>query len=96
MLHQRKTPINHFTVIPEYIHGTQGAISKELIKKAFEKTGVYPVKWTVFTKEDFAPSKVSYSIAHVPDDFPDDFCKGIHDCIRIYGDLVCPQLLLRR
>ncbi|KAF8148035.1 hypothetical protein B0H34DRAFT_679959 [Crassisporium funariophilum] len=65
--------INRFTVIPAYVWGTRAAMTKELITKAFEHTGLYPVRCTVFSKEDFAPSKVSSSIAHVPDDFPLDF-----------------------
>ena len=48
-------------------------MNKELIAKAFKKTGLYPVRHTVFTKEDFALSKASSSIAHVPDDFPAEF-----------------------
>jgi hypothetical protein len=64
-------PINCFTLIPEYIRGTRGAMTKELIMKAFERTGLYPVNRTVFQPEDFAPSKASSSIAHVPDSFPD-------------------------
>jgi len=47
-------------------------MTKELIKVAFEKTGIYPINRQVFEPEDFAPSKVSSSIAHVPDTFPDD------------------------
>ena len=64
-------PINRFTLIPEYIKGTRGAMTKELIIKAFERTGLYPVNRTVFQSEDFAPSKASSSVAHVPDSFPD-------------------------
>ena len=65
-------PINRFTLIPEYIKGTRGAMTKELIKKAFERTGLYPVNRNVFQPEDFAPSKASSSVAHVPDSFPYD------------------------
>ena len=70
---KKKTPINRFTVIPEYVQGTQGAMSVDLIAKAFEKTGIYPVTRTVFTNKDFAPSKVSSSQVHVPDSFPAKF-----------------------
>jgi hypothetical protein len=44
-----------------------------LIAKSFEKTGLYPVNCSVFTPDDFAPSKASSSIAYVPETFPDDF-----------------------
>ena len=65
-------PINRFTLIPEYIKGTRGVMTKELIMKAFERTGLYPVNRKVFQPEDFAPSKASSSVAHVPDSFPED------------------------
>jgi hypothetical protein len=70
---KKKTPINRFTVIPAYVRGTRAAITKELIQKAFKKTGIYPVNRAVFQPEDFAPSKASSSAAaHVPDSFPAD------------------------
>jgi hypothetical protein len=64
------TQINHFTTIPAYICGTHKAMSKNLITKAFEKTGLYPVNHKVFQPQDFAPSRVSSTIAHVPKLFP--------------------------
>ena len=65
--------INWFTVIPAYIHATQSVMTPNLIAKAFEKTGLYPVNRSVFTLEDFAPSKASSMIAYVPNTFPDTF-----------------------
>ena len=70
---KRGEAINRFNVIPAYIHGTQAALTKDLIAKSFEKTGLYPVNRSVFTPDDFAPSKASSSIAYVPETFPDDF-----------------------
>ena len=67
---KKKTPINRFMVIPAYIHGTQVAMTQELIKKAFEKFGIYSVNCSVFQPEDFAPSKASLPVAHVPNSFP--------------------------
>src|SRR6266704_6813228 len=64
---QQNKPINHFTVIPAYVQSTCEVFTKELIAKAFKKTGLYPVDRTVFQPQDFAPSKVSSSIAHVPE-----------------------------
>ena len=64
--------INRYNVIPLYVRGTQGAMTKELIKVAFEKTGIYPINRQVFELEDFAPSKALSSTAHVPDTFPDN------------------------
>ena len=66
-------PINRFTVIPAYIQATRSVMTPDLIAKAFEKTGLYPVNRSVFTPEDFAPSKASSTIAHVPKTFPDAF-----------------------
>ena len=57
-------------IIPAYINGTCKVITKELIARAFEKTGLYPVNHNVFMLEDFALSKASSTTAHVPDSFP--------------------------
>lgn len=66
-------PMNRLTVIPAYVEGTREAMTKGLIMKAFQKTGLYPVNRWVFTEEDFAPSRASSTVAHVPDSFPADF-----------------------
>jgi hypothetical protein len=65
--------INRFTVIPAYVHATRHMMTPNLIAKAFEKTGIYPVNRSVFMLEDFRPSKASLMIAYVPDTFPDAF-----------------------
>jgi hypothetical protein len=66
-------PINCFTVIPAYIQATRSVMTPDLIAKAFKKTGLYPVNRSIFTPEDFVPSKASLTIAHVPKTFPDTF-----------------------
>ena len=66
-------PMNRLTVIPAYIQSTRDVMTKELIKKAFEKTGLHPVNRQIFAEEDFAPSKASSTVAHVPSSFPADF-----------------------
>ena len=48
-------------------------MTPNLIAKAFKKTGIYPVNWSVFMLEDFGPSKESLMIAYVPNTFPDAF-----------------------
>ena len=48
-------------------------MTRQIIAKAFEKTGLYPVNRAVFTPEDFAPSKASSTIAYVPETFPGAF-----------------------
>jgi hypothetical protein len=69
----RGVSIDRFTVIPTYIQAMWSIMTPHLIAKAFEKTGLYPVNRSVFTPEDFAPSKASSTIAYVPETFPDDF-----------------------
>ena len=69
----RGVSIDRFTVIPTYIQAMWSVMTPHLIAKAFEKTGLYPVNRSVFTPEDFAPSKASSTIAYVPETFPDDF-----------------------
>ena len=48
-------------------------MTPNLIAKAFEKMGIYPVNRSVFTPEDFRPSKASSTIAYVPNTFLDAF-----------------------
>jgi len=69
----RSILINRFTVIPTYIQATRSAMTPQLIAKAFEKTGLYPVDCSVFTSEDFAPSKASSTITYVPETFLNTF-----------------------
>ena len=67
-----RVTINRYNVIPLYVCSTQAAMTKDLIRAAFRETGIYPLDCSVFKPEDFAPSKASSSITHVPDTFPDD------------------------
>ena len=48
-------------------------MTPNLIAKAFEKMGIYPVNRSVFMPEDFRPSKASSTIAYVPNTFLDAF-----------------------
>jgi hypothetical protein len=66
----RNFPINRYTVIPEYLKARSRCIKQQLIQSAFKKTGIYPFNPDVFTDEDFAPSNVTSSKAHVPESFP--------------------------
>ena len=70
---EKGMPMNCLTVIPAYIQSTCSAMTKDLIAKAFEKTGLYPVNCQIFTEENFAPSKASSTIAHIPSSFSADF-----------------------
>ncbi|KAH9033071.1 hypothetical protein EDB85DRAFT_1890357 [Lactarius pseudohatsudake] len=53
--------------------GAQDALTKNPIASAFKKIGIYPINCRVFSEQDFAPSKVSSTITHVPGSFPSDF-----------------------
>ncbi|KIL58603.1 hypothetical protein M378DRAFT_86304 [Amanita muscaria Koide BX008] len=64
--------ISRYNVVPEYLEVRKKAVTKDLIRTAFVKTGIYPVNRNVFSEEDFAPSMASSSCAHVPASFPDD------------------------
>jgi len=70
---QERVTIDRYNVIPLYVNGTREVMTKELVQKAFEKTGLYPVNCNVFTDEDFAPSQASSTVAHVPPSYPLDF-----------------------
>jgi hypothetical protein len=88
---EKGMPMNRLTVIPAYIQSTRSAMTKDLIAKAFEKTGLYPVNRQIFTEEDFAPSKASSTIAHVPSSFPADFpssdpAEASHDDTQLESD----------
>lgn len=64
--------MNRYNVIQNYLKVRSKYMSAALMKSAFKKTGLYPVNRTVFTEEDFAPSKASSTTAWTPDSFPDD------------------------
>lgn len=63
--------INRYTLIPEYMH-IRRQLKPDLIKKAFAKTGLYPVNVNTFTNADFAPSKASSTKLHTPANYPDE------------------------
>lgn len=63
--------INRYTLIPQYMH-IRRQLKPELIRKAFEKTGIYPVNVNIFTDADFAPSKASSTKLHTPENFPNE------------------------
>ncbi|KAG2017412.1 hypothetical protein CC2G_015303 [Coprinopsis cinerea AmutBmut pab1-1] len=69
----RKRHIDRHNVIDEYLKVRSQCINSDLIKKAFEKTGIFPFNPNVFTDEDFAPSRNTSTRAHVPASFPPEF-----------------------
>lgn len=64
--------INRFTIIPAYLKGTRDVLTKPHIASAFKKTGLYPLNRMVFSEADFAPSRATSTVAHVPASFPSD------------------------
>ncbi|KAJ2919050.1 hypothetical protein MD484_g1314, partial [Candolleomyces efflorescens] len=66
----KRRSIDRYNVIHEYMHVRKECMSPELIKKSFEKTGIYPFNPKIFPPESFAPSKIYSCKAHVPESFP--------------------------
>ena len=61
--------IDRYNIVHEYVK-IRGVITPDLIRKSFEKTGIYPFNPAIFTDADYAPSMASSTIAHVPSSFP--------------------------
>jgi hypothetical protein len=64
--------INRYNVIQNYLQVREKYMTEHLIKTGSKKTGIYPINPNVFTKEDFAPSKASSTIAWAPSSYPAD------------------------
>lgn len=65
-------PICRTTVIREYMIVCAKSMLPETVLIAFRKSGLNPLDRTVFTEDDFAPSKASSTLAHVPHGYPAD------------------------
>jgi len=61
--------IDRYNFIHEYM-AIHPIITPDLIKKAFKKTGLYPLDPSVFMDNDFAPSLVYSTTAHLPPSYP--------------------------
>jgi hypothetical protein len=61
--------MDRYNIVHEYVK-IRGVITPDLIRKSFEKTGIYPFNPTIFTDADYAPSMASSIIVHVPSSFP--------------------------
>jgi hypothetical protein len=61
--------IDRYNIVHEYVK-IRGVITPDLIRKSFEKTGIYPFNPAIFTDADYAPSMASSTIVHVPSFFP--------------------------
>ena len=64
--------INRYNVVQNYLQVREKYMTQTLIKSGFKKTGIYPLNRNVFTKEDFAPSKASSTIAWTPSSYPEE------------------------
>lgn len=56
--------------VKEYMAVWEASIDKESVLAAFRKTGIEPFNPDIFTPEDFTPSHVSSTMAHMPPSFP--------------------------
>lgn len=64
--------MNRYNIIQEYMAVRSHALTPNVIKSGFEKTGLFPVNRHVFTDLDFAPSRSLSTQPHVPDTYPLD------------------------
>jgi hypothetical protein len=63
--------VSKATTIENYMTAREVAMQPEIIVNAWRRTGHYPFNPDIFTDEDYAPSKVTSTIAHLPPTFPD-------------------------
>jgi hypothetical protein len=63
-------PITRATVISEWMDLRPKFLTKKLILSSWEHTGNYPINPNVFDDEDYAPSHVSSTSAHLPEGYP--------------------------
>ena len=64
--------MNHYNVIQNYLKVRDKYMHPELIQNAFCKTGLYLINLNIFTAQDYVPSQVSSTIAHIPPSYPFD------------------------
>lgn len=65
-------PITRATVISEWMDLRPKFLTKKLILSSWEHTGNYPINPGIFNDEDYAPSHVSSTSAHLPEGYPID------------------------
>ncbi|KDQ06448.1 hypothetical protein BOTBODRAFT_121535, partial [Botryobasidium botryosum FD-172 SS1] len=63
-------PITRATVVGEYMAIRGEGMKEEIIKTAWRKSAHCPVDPSVFTDEDYAPSKITSTSAQVPPSYP--------------------------
>jgi hypothetical protein len=63
-------PIARADFVKEYLVVRDRAVTPELVRAAFRKTGIAPYNPTIFSAADFGPSQPSSTRAHLPESFP--------------------------
>jgi len=63
-----KIPVQDF--VKEYMVAHDEAFKAKTIKKAFKNSGIRPFNPNIFTEADYAPSRVSSTLAHTPSTYP--------------------------
>lgn len=62
-------------VVKEYMAARQKTFEPELIRKAFERSGLNPINKDIFSASDFAPSTSTSTISHMPSSYPIISCQ---------------------
>jgi DDE superfamily endonuclease len=63
--------MTRYNVVQEYMK-IRGVMTSKLIQSAFRCCGIHPFNPSIFTEEDFAPSKLSSTQSHTPTSFPQE------------------------
>ncbi|KAF8685424.1 DDE superfamily endonuclease [Rhizoctonia solani] len=63
-------PINKVAAISRYMEARKAGLHSAAVKDAWRRSGQYPLNPNIFGDEDYAPSKVSSTLVHLPPSFP--------------------------
>ncbi|KAF8710189.1 DDE superfamily endonuclease, partial [Rhizoctonia solani] len=63
-------PINKVAAISRYMEAWKAGLHSAAVKDAWRQSGQYPLNPNIFGDEDYAPSKVSSTLVHLPPSFP--------------------------
>ena len=67
----KRTPVDRYNFIPEYLAVRKQVVTPDLIIKAFRKTGISPFNPDIFPDQEYGPSMASSSTLHLPSSYPD-------------------------
>ncbi|KAG8721325.1 hypothetical protein FRC08_014063 [Ceratobasidium sp. 394] len=83
--------VSKATTIQKYMAAREVGMRPDTIIDAWRRTGHHPFNPDVFTDADYAPSKVSSTIAHLPSPFPDvPIIVAPHPSVVTVLDPICP------